>query len=145
MTKRVARSNTTYDVSLQRRDGKAVAIIEAETANVYEDGRGYAGQDIADRQVMIVPLSSLSNLAESIVRTLTYNTTADPEERYDLDTDAQPRIGLYAPEAPSTKPANTFYTLAEARQVFKSCGPGWLLAHLPTEGEDFRNIIERKS
>jgi hypothetical protein len=141
-TKKVARTTTQYEVELQRREGKSVAIIEVESTDVYENGRGYAGQSVVNRQVLIVPLSSLENLTDAIVRTLTYNTTADPEERYDLDNDAEKRIGLYSPLDFHT-PVTTFYTVAEARLALAPCADGYVIAHLPVEGE-FRNIIERK-
>jgi hypothetical protein len=144
MAKKVTRTTTQYDMALQRRDGKVVAVIEAETSNVLEDGRGYAGQAVADRQVLIVPLSSLHNLTNAIVRTLTYNTTADAEERYDLDNDHEAHIGLYSPANPH-KPVNTFHTVAEGRIALQHAPSGFVLAHLPAEGDEgFRNVIETK-
>lgn len=139
---KLARTHTEYEVTLQRRDGKNMAVIEAQTVDTYEDGRGYAGQDRTNLQVLIVPLSSLAGLADQIVRTLTYNTTADPEERYDLDTDAIKRIGLYQPGA-AALPVETFYTVAEGRMALQSSPSGYVLAHLPKDGEDFRSILYR--
>lgn len=142
MAKKVARTTTQYGMTVQRRDGKAVAVIDAEIANVFEDGRGYAGQVVADRQVLVVPLSSLADLADQIVRTLAYDMTADPEERYDLTTDAVRRIGLYSPDD-HHKPVETFYTVVEARVALRKCPPGrWAIAHLPAEGESLRDVIE---
>jgi hypothetical protein len=141
--KKVSRTTTEYDVILQRRDGKNVAVIAAHTYDVLEDGRGYAGQSVTERQVLIIPLSSLSSLTEGIVRALTYNTTADDEERFDLTTDAERRIGLYSP-VNFHAPYATFYTVAEGRIALAAAEVGSVLAHLPGEGEDWRNIIERK-
>jgi hypothetical protein len=146
MARKVTRSIVRYDVSLQRRDGKRVAIIEAETADVYKDGRGYSGETISNRQVMVVPLMSLPDLAESIVRTLTFHADAaadNPEDSYDLKNDAEARIGMYSPLDFHT-PVATFYTVAEARIALAPCASGYVLAHLPEEGEQFRNIIESK-
>lgn len=140
---KVTRSKTEYGVQLQRREGKNVAIIEAETSDIYEDGRGYAGQTVSNRQVIVVPLSSLGELAEQVVRTLTFNTTADPEDRYDLDNDAQATIGLYSPLDFHT-PVTTFYTVAEARLALQACASGYAIAHLPDADEDFRSVIEVK-
>lgn len=150
MAKKVTRSNTDYDVQLQRRDGKAVAIIEAETVDIYEDGRGYAGRTVVNRQVMVVPLSSLGSLAEQVVRTLTFNATAEDEDRYDLENDAQATVGLYPPRDPSTPvldprtPVATFYTVVEARLALAACASGYSIAHLPEEGENLRQVIEVK-
>jgi hypothetical protein len=143
MAKKVTRTSTDYDMILQRRDGKIVAVINAETYDVYEDGRGSAGRSITGRQVMVIPMSSLSNLTDAIVRSLAYNTTADDEERYDLTTDAEARIGLYSP-VNFHAPYATFYTVAEGRIALAAAEVGSVLAHLPGEGEDWRNIIERK-
>lgn len=144
MARKVTRTNTQYDVSIQRREGKAVAVIAVESSDVLEDGRGYAGATVTGRQVLVVPLSSLDNLTSAIVRTLTYDMTADAEERYDLTTDAERRVGLYSPLDLHT-PVATFYSVAEARIALATCASGYSLAHLPDEGEDiFRNVIETK-
>jgi hypothetical protein len=147
-TRKVTSTRTQYNVSAQRRDGKTVAVIEVESTNVYEDGRGYAGESVASRQVLIVPLLSLGNLSQAIVDAFTYDMTAGPEERYDLTTDAQPRIGLYAPQADYTqgynKPLATFYTTTEGRIALQHAPVGSVLAWVPEEGEDFRSVIERK-
>lgn len=146
MAKKVTRTTTQYGMTVQRRDGKIVAVIDVETSNILEDGRGYAGQTITGRQVLVVPLNSLVNLTDVIVRTLTYDMTADhPDERYDLTTNAERRIGLYSP-SDHHKPVATFYTVAEGRIALQDAPVNSVLAHLPREdeGETFRSIIERK-
>lgn len=125
-----------YETELQVRQGVPTAIISVETIAEDYDGRGYAGQTSLGYQVLVVPVQSLGNLLSAITDSLTYDLTADVEERYDLVNEAQPRIGLYAPSAIGTQiqPAKEaeFYTLAEARyatQAFKGKG-GYTLRHL---------------
>lgn len=140
MARKVTRTKTEYDVQLQVRDGKPVAIIEVETFDVFEDGRGFAGQTRTGLQTLIVPAWTLADLTESITRTLAFQALSAPEDTYDLTVDAKPSVGLYSPQNTSL-PVDTFYTVSEARVALQACAKGYLIAHLPEkEGESILKI-----
>lgn len=153
MAKNRVETRTDYEVEFQRRDGQLVAIIAVTSGADTYDGRGYAGSEVTGRQVLVVPMRSVHKLGDEITSALFYQATGDENERYDLDEDAKPRVGLYEPKlgtgaAGGYRQVGEFYTLAEARLAAQAfAGKGYTLRWLEDaeSGDDMRvatSVIE---